>query len=87
MTSTQVQCAHTCKGLCTALELASATEKNAILQYAALRDECNYPDVKTILNELILAKRRSIDLLEKTKELVKSKFEVLDQVRDSFESE
>ncbi len=84
MAQSQPKCVHSCKELCTALEFASATEKEAILQYANFRDACTYPDVKAILNELIINKKKSIDLLEKTKEVLKEKFEVLDQIRTSF---
>ena len=31
-------CTHTCKEYCTALELAALREKEAILEYGALRD-------------------------------------------------
>lgn len=85
MTTKPIQCGQTCKEMCTAIELASADEKKAILLYAALRDMCVYPDVKTMLNELILQKKNSIELLEKTKALMKTKFEVLDQIRAGFE--
>ena len=87
MPETTIQCGQTCKEMCTAVELACKDEKQAILLYAALRDMCVYPDVKTMLNELILQKKKSIELLEKTKALMKSKFEVLDQIRVGFEIE
>ena len=79
-------CAHTCKGLCTAVEIAVLREKEAILQYDSLRDECSYPDVKAMLNELILHRQKSIRLLEELKALLKSKFEVLDQIQAGFEA-
>jgi len=79
-----VKCAHGCKEFCTAIEIATLREKEAILQYDALRDECDYPDVKAILNELILQRQKSISLLEEAKLLMKSKFEVLDQIQDGF---
>ncbi|MGA2622879.1 MAG: hypothetical protein ABSF91_03420 [Bacteroidota bacterium] len=79
-------CTHTCKEYCTALELAALREKEAILEYGALRDECSYPDIKTMLNELIIERKKSIELLERTKEAIRTKFEVLDQVREGFET-
>jgi hypothetical protein len=85
MQETKIQCGQTCKEMCTAIEVITSDEKKAILLYAALRDICAYPDVKTILNELILQKKNSIELLEKTKAAMKSKFEVLDQIRAGFE--
>ncbi len=85
MLKQDVQCAHTCKGLCTAVEIATLREKEAILQYDALRDECTYPDVKVLLNELILHRQKSIRLLEELKAMLKSKFEVLEQIQNGFE--
>jgi ferritin-like protein len=85
MIKPQVSCSHTCKELCTAMEIATLREKEAILQYDALRDDCTYPDIKAILNELILHRQKSIRLLEEAKALLKTKFEVLDQIREGFE--
>jgi rubrerythrin len=87
MPNQSIQCGQTCKELCTAIEAVTADEKKAILLYAALRDMCVYPDVKTMLNELILQKKNSIELLEKTKAQMKAKFEILDQIRSGFEME
>ncbi len=85
MKTPTIECAHNCKEFCTALETAMQREKDAILQYGALRDQCDYPDVKILLNELILQRQRSIGLLVETKTLIRSKFEVLDQVREGFD--
>jgi rubrerythrin len=87
MADLDAKCAHTCKGLCKALEIASMNERTAILHYADLRDSCTYPEVKTMLNDLIIEKKKAIELLEKTKELVRGKFGVLDQIRDGYELE
>ena len=84
MLKSDAQCAHSCKGFCTALELATLREKEAILQYDSLRDECDYPDVKAILNELIIQRQKTIRLLEEAKVLMKSKFELLDQIQNGF---
>jgi len=85
MSTPTIQCAHNCKEFCTALESAMLREKDAILQYGAMRDQCDYPDVKILLNELIIQRQRSINLLMETKALIKSKFAVLDQVREGYE--
>jgi hypothetical protein len=81
MTKKEVDCDRTCKGLCKAIDVATTREKEAILQYGAIRDECVYPEVKAMLNELIIEKKKSIELLERTKGVLQSKFEVLDQIR------
>ena len=80
-----VHCARTCKNFCTVLETASLREKEAILYYDALRDECTYPEIKVLLNELILRRQKSIQLLDEAKAKMKDKFDVLDQIRESFD--
>jgi hypothetical protein len=67
------------------VEIATLKEKEAMLEYDTLRDECSYPDVKVIINELILHREKSIRLLAEAKERLKSKFEVLDQISEGFE--
>jgi hypothetical protein len=47
--------------------------------------ECNYPDVKVIINELILHREKSIRLLEDAKVRLRTKFEVLDQISGGFD--
>ena len=84
MTINKHDCPQTCKGFCNALEIALLREKEAILQYDTLRDDCSYPDVKAILNELILQRQKSIRLLDEAKILMKSKFDTLGQIQDSF---
>ncbi len=84
MTQQKHQCAHNCKDLCSALERAAEKEKKSILKYAEFRDECTYPDVKIMLNELILLRQKSIRLLEETKLKLRTKFDVLDQIREGF---
>lgn len=85
MTSSTTTCQQTCKGLCTGLEAATATEKKAILMYGTLRDQCTYPDVQNMLTELIEKHRQIILMIENTRRRLHEEFEVLDQVRDSFD--
>ncbi|MBS4027781.1 MAG: hypothetical protein KGZ58_03995 [Ignavibacteriales bacterium] len=85
MTNPQTHCDHNCKGHCNALDIALNHERQAILEYAAFRDECNYPDVRAMLNELILRQEKTLRLLEETKAALHARFEVLDQVQESFE--
>lgn len=85
MKATHVECGHTCRGLCTALELATLREKEAILMYGELRDQCTYPDIKAMLNDLIIQRAESMRLLEETKAAVVAKFNVLDEIRAGFE--
>jgi hypothetical protein len=87
MVKTDTRCSHTCRALCTALEIALLHEKQAILQFDALRDQCTYPEVQTVLAELVRERQKTMTLLEDAKNLLRSKFDVLDQVRAGFESD
>jgi hypothetical protein len=80
-----LRCAQTCRGLCASLEIATKMEKDFILEYGMLRDACTYPDVKVILNEMIIRHQKAIQLLEETKIMLKRRFEVLDQIQEGFE--
>lgn len=82
----QLRCAQTCRGSCSALEVAMKMEKESILEYGMLRDSCTYPDVKAILNEMIIRHQKSIQLLEETKVFLKRRFEILDQIQEGFEA-
>ena len=84
MNATKVDCHHTCRETCTAIEIAQQREKEAILRYAELRDECTYPDVKLVLNELIIQRQKSIRFIDEIKSRLKERFEVLDQIQEGF---
>jgi hypothetical protein len=82
-----IHCVQSCKEVCTALETAARHERSAILDYGTLRDACTYPDIKVMLNELIIQKKKSIELVERTKELLRTRFDTLDRIREGFEME
>ena len=85
MIQPQIKCEHNCKGLCNAMEIASTQEKQAILLYSQLRDQCMYPDIRVMLNELIIRQQKTLQLLEETRLSLSAKFEVLDQIQEGFD--
>ncbi len=87
MERTEIRCAQTCAGVCTALTAALAQEREAILTYGALRDQCTYPEVKIMLNQLILERKKTIELIEATAEALRTRFAALHDVQESFEEE
>ena len=87
MSSDSIHCDQTCKGICTSLEAASASELNAIGIYTTLRDQCTYPEIKVMLDELIGKRREMIKLIEETRSKIEQKFGVLDQIREGYSSE
>lgn len=85
MTNKDKLCPRTCRDTCTAVETALQAERQQILRYSDLRDQCVYPDVKVMLNELVIRKEKMIRFLENIKAELAEKFHVMDQIRDGFE--
>ena len=85
MTNMDKLCPRTCRETCTAIETALQAERQQILRYSDLRDQCVYPDVKVMLNELVIRKEKMIRFLENIKAELTEKFHVMDQIRDGVE--
>ncbi len=77
-------CIHSCKGLCNALEVAEHRELQAIREYKNFGDKCDYPDVRVLLEQLIREREASLKVLVETRVILAAKFEVLDNITDSF---
>ncbi len=78
-------CDHTCKGLCNALDLAIELEEKSLIGFRAYANECDYPDVKILLNDLIANKEKSILQLKDKAEMIRVTFNTLDQISAGFE--
>ena len=82
----KTNCVHSCKGLCAALDAAVIREQEAIKEYKSISAECDYPDVKILLNTLLAEREKSLQLLKEKAEMLRIKFDTLDQISDGFES-
>jgi len=78
------RCVHSCKGLCSALELAERREQEALTEYRSFEMECDYPDVRELLTTLIHARERAVHLLREKRAMLDVKFATLDGINDSF---
>lgn len=77
-------CVHSCKGLCNALEVAEHREKEAIKEYKLFAENCDYPDVRVLLEELVKDREHSLKLLQKKRDILTVKFNTVDNITDSF---
>jgi rubrerythrin len=77
-------CVHSCKGLCNALQVAEHRERESIKEYRKFGESCDYPDVRVLLEELILEREKSLRLLEEKRAALEAKFNTLDNITDSF---
>ena len=80
----EVQCVHSCRGLCNALSIAEHREMSAIQEYQTFLDQCNYPYVQSILRELISQHQRTLGMLQGKRAELTEKFNILDNINESF---
>jgi rubrerythrin len=77
-------CVHSCKGLCNALQVAEHREQEAIKEYREYAAQCDYPDVKELLQELISSREQAIQVLRQKREALEVRFAMIDRINDSF---
>ncbi len=80
----EAACVHSCKGLCNALTLAEHREEDALKEYQRFAEQCDYPDVRQMLERLIEEHRRALTLLRETRTALAARFAVMDQMNESF---
>jgi rubrerythrin len=78
------ECIHSCKGLCSALEIAEHRESEALKEYRKFRETCDYPDVRDLLGELIGERERALKLLREKRLMLDARFRTLDSITESF---
>jgi hypothetical protein len=70
MADVGINCQHTCKNTCASLNEALRKETAIVKYYEGVLAECNMPDVKTFMDELIDEKRKVIlRLIQKLNEI------------------
>lgn len=79
-------CDQTCKGICTSLDAAAASETKAIVVYERLREQCTFPDIREMLEVLIARRQEILRLVDETRRRIRERFDVLDKVRESYET-
>ena len=77
-------CVHSCKGLCNALEVAEHREREAIKEYKSFAQNCDYPDVRVILENLVKEREQALIVLQEQRAVLAVKFELIDRIGDSF---
>ncbi len=77
-------CVHSCKGLCNALQVAEHRELEAINEYREYAAQCDYPDVKGLLEELIRSREQALRVLRQKREALEVRFAMIDRINDSF---
>jgi hypothetical protein len=70
MTQIKVDCQHACRNTCAMLNEALRKEASMVRFYEGILAECNYPEVRAFLTDLVEEKRKSIlSIIQKLNEL------------------
>lgn len=77
-------CVHSCKGLCSALTVAEHREEEALKEYQRFADQCDYPDVRILLERMIEEHRRALGMLREARAALTARFATVDLVNESF---
>jgi rubrerythrin len=80
----EATCVHSCKGLCNALEVAEHREQEAIKEYRQFSINCDYPDVREILEGLIREREKALQILREKRAILTVRFAVVDNINESF---
>jgi rubrerythrin len=78
------KCVHSCNGLCNALEVVEHREQQAIQEYRQYASQCDYPDVREVLEALIADREKALLLLREKREILLVKLNVTNRINDSF---
>ena len=85
MNEKNVQCAHACRDTCAMLAQALREESEMVRFYERLRQECNYPDVHAMLQELIEQHSRSVLAINQKLNELRARGEIIDGVISSYD--
>ena len=77
-------CVHSCKGLCNAIEVAEHREQETIKEYKGYAAQCDYPDVRELLEELVRDRERALHLLRQKRGELQVRFAMIDKINESF---
>lgn len=84
MKENEVNCLHNCKNTCAMLNEALRKEAATVRFYEAVLEECNFPEVRSFLLELVEERRQGIlRIIQKLNEL-HARSQVNDGVISSF---
>ena len=87
MEENKINCEHTCKNTCEALNQALEKETSILEIYNSVVDECSLPEAKSLLSELINDKKKVVRKLEQTLNELQEKSHIIDDIAESYNKE
>ncbi|MCE1187943.1 MAG: hypothetical protein LWX56_02285 [Ignavibacteria bacterium] len=84
MSEREFQCGHNCRSTCAMLNEALRKETTAIRFYEAVFEECNTPEVKAFIGELVEKRRTEVLVIIQKLNEIHARSQALDGVASSF---
>jgi hypothetical protein len=84
MSDAVINCQHACKNTCASLNEALRKETAIVKYYEGVLAECNMPEVRTFMDELIEEKRKIILLLIQKLNEIHVRSQAIDGITSSF---
>ena len=84
MKTKEENCKHDCKDNCSLLNEALRKEASIARYYENMIEECNIPEVKSLINNLIEDKRSGILRIIKKLNEIHARSQVIDGISSSF---
>lgn len=84
MNGNEVNCKHECKNNCSLLNEALRKEASIARYYESMLEECNMPEVKSLIIDLIEDKRSSILRIIKKLNEIHARAQIIDGISSSF---
>ncbi|MBI3585951.1 MAG: hypothetical protein HY088_02340 [Ignavibacteriales bacterium] len=85
MDAEHVACSHACRNTCAMLQQALKEETAMVRFYTALKQECDYPDVHSMIQELIEERSKSVLAINQKLNELCARMGVLDGIMSSFD--
>jgi rubrerythrin len=64
--------------------VAELREQEAIKEYREYAAQCDYPDVKQLLEELVRSREHAVRILRQKRDALEVRFAMIDKINDSF---
>jgi hypothetical protein len=85
METAKTNCEHACRNTCATLERAIEKENELLEMFGNSLNECNMPDVHSLLNKAIENKKEAVGVLQQKLDEIKTNSLIDDDIEESYE--
>jgi hypothetical protein len=86
MEATKINCEHACRNTCVTLEKAIEKENELLEMFSNSVDDCNMPDVHSLLNGVVEDKKKTVQELQQKLDEIRTRSTIDDDIEESYEN-